>query len=385
MVKKNAVILKKEFPLKKYTEMHSPGYVIEVYKDDNQEEIVFGNRESIPKRKKCNKDTLYDIASLTKVYTAVLIYKAQEEGKLNLYDTIFKIDSRFVSLKHTSVLDLLSHNQEIWTHGYLGDAKSKNEFYKILFSAEVKSNIPTYVDTHYIILSTLLEKIYNKPLEEILKEKILNSLNLTKTTTDPTSKNIASNNYEHKNGTIIDTLKLGLIHDTKARVAKGFGITTGHASIFTTGEELLEFLKTFLNQTLLKKETIQLMLQHQDRNLENYQILKGIVKEQEINQMYQEAVQQNPKIKLLKTYNNMGVRYKNHIKELNDVPKNCSENTVVFSGFTGPAFLIDFNQKIIIIVMCNVIHNTKLNRIQRKKLTDEIIEEIYNETIKERR
>ncbi len=367
--------------LKKYTSFHSPGYVIEVYNNGKQEEIIFGNRETKPFYKECNSDTLYDIASLTKVYTAVLIYIAYEEGKIDIFDYINNIDDRFIYLNNVKIIDLLSHNQDIWTSDYLGNVKSKEEFYEILFLANVKSSFPTYVDTHYIILSTILEKIYNKSFAEILEEKILKRLNLTKTTINPTGDNIASNNYETLNDKIVDDIKPGLIHDTKARVAKSLGIITGHASIFTTGRELLLFLKSFLDNTLLKPETIKLMLDHKDINNDNLEILKSIVPIDDINKMYQNALQINPDLKIMKTYNNMGVRYKNAISFLNDVPDKCSENSVAFSGYTGPSFIIDFDKKIIIVVMCNVMHNTLLDRFERKHNTDIIINDIYNKIV----
>ncbi len=365
--------------LEKYTSFHSPGYVIEIYKNGKEEEIVYGNKETKPKVMPCTKDTLYDIASLTKTYTATLIYIAYEENKLNLNDTIFSLDNHFVNLKEVSVLDLLSHNQELWTNGYLGSAKTKEEFYSILYSASVKETFPTYVDTHYIILSTLLETIYKKTFANILEEKIIKKLNLEHTTTNPSKKDIASNNYEMQNGCEIDLVKPGFIHDTKGRVAASLGITTGHASIFTTGKDLLLFLKSFLDCTLLKKETIEFMRSHQEKNKKNYEILEAIVPKKEINEMYEEAKKLNPELKVMRTYNNMGTRYRNAIKELNDVPTKCSENTIVFSGFTGPSFLIDFDTQIVVIVMCNLMHRTKLNRPERKKYTDEIIEIIYNQ------
>ncbi len=364
--------------LKKYTKFHSPGYVIEIYNSGNCEEIIVGNREIKPTIKECNTDTLYDIASLTKVFTATLVYIAYEERKLNIYDYIKNIDNRFLFLDNITIIDLLSHNQEIWTNGYLGNAKNKEEFYKILFSANIKSDFPTYVDTHYIILSTILEKIYNKSFDKILEEKIFKKLNLKKTTVNPKGSNIASNNYETLNNEIIDYIKSGLIHDTKARVGKSFGIITGHASIFTTAMELLEFLKSFFNHKLLSQKTIDLMLDHSNRNIENYRILRNVVLDADINQMYQNAIKNNLDLKLMKTYNNMGVRYRNNIKALNDIPLNCSDNSITFSGYTGPSFLIDFDKKIIIVVMCNVMHNTKLNRFERKYITDNIIENIYN-------
>lgn len=365
--------------LEKLSEIHSPGYVIEIYNKGEENEIVYGSRETKPTIKPCTKDTLFDIASLTKTYTATLVYIAYEEKKVNLSDTIFAVDNHFTNLKDVTILDLLSHNQEIWTNGYLGSAKTKEEFYTILYSANVKTNFPTYVDTHYIILSTLLETIYQKSYATLLEEKIFKKLNLECTTTTPVGENIASNNYEMQNGCEIDLVTPGKIHDTKGRIAKELGITTGHASIFTTGSDLLKFLKSFLNHTLLTEETIHLMLRHKDKNKENLEILKNVVSEKEINKMYEEAKKKNQEIKVMRTYNNMGTRYRNYIKELNDVPTKCSESTIAFSGFTGPTFVIDFDAQVIVVVMCNVMHRTNLNRTERKKYTDAIIEEICKE------
>lgn len=326
--------------LDKYTKFHSPGYVIEVYKSGKISEKIVGDREVWPVRKVCNSDTLYDIASLTKVYTAVLAYIANEEGYLDLESSVSDVDNRFLNLKCTRVIDLLSHNQEIWTDGYLGNAKSREEFEWILFSARVKSDHPTYVDVHYIILSTILEKVYGMPFERILNEKVLKKLGLEKTTVNPSGENIAVNDEA------MSDIGLGIVHDKKSRVARGFGITTGHAAIFTTGRELLEFLKSFLDGSLLKAETIKKMLGHGEQR-----------------------------------YNNMGVRYYGSVDKLGDVPLTASRNTIVFSGYTGPVFLVDFERRIIIIVMCNVLHNSKLDRLERKHYTDRIVDEIFNQVV----
>lgn len=55
----------------------------------------------------------------------------------------------------------------------------------------------------------------------------------------------------------------------------------------------------------------------------------------------------------------MGTRYRNEIHALNDVPNVSNDNTIAFSGFTVPSFIMDFDEKIIVVVMCNVTHTTK--------------------------
>ncbi len=358
-----------------YLKKHSPGYVIDIYNDKERYEYVIGNRITNPEADKTTSNTLYDIASLTKVFTCVLVYMAYEEGKINLEDTVFDIDNNFSNLKNTKIIDLLSHNQNIWTNGYLGDAKSKEEFYNILYSSYVLENIPTYVDTHYIILGILLEKIYNMSYEELCVKKIFNVLDMNNTTFNPDSNLCASNNFEYRDNIIVDDVYPGLIHDTKGRVAKGYGLNLGHASIFTTGKDLLIFLETFLNNRLLKRETIELMLEHKNTNEENYKKLKEITGEEDVNKAYEIV---NNSLLIPRTYNNMGTRYRNIINKLNDVPDKASDNSISFSGYTGPMFTIDFDNKIIVVIMCNIIHNSKLSREERKALTFEIMNKIFD-------
>lgn len=333
-----------ELDLEKYIGSHSPGYMIGVYHDGKYEEVAIGNRATRPKVEACHTDTLYDIASLTKVYTATLVYIAYEEGRVDIYSRVKDVDERFAELGDVTILDLLSHNQEVWTDGYLGDAKNREEFYKILFSARVKSEIPTYIDAHYMIVSTILEKVYDKSFRKILEEKIFRKLGLKRTTVEPEGDNIASNNYESTDGktdgkTACET-QLGMVHDAKARTGKALRITTGHAAIFTTAKELGKFLRSFLDGRLLRRETVKLMLECRDGN----------------------------------TYNNMGTRYQR-------ISTRCSKKVIEFSGYTGPAFLVDFEREIIVVVMCNVLHNTKLERAERRRITNEIVGEVYGEVV----
>lgn len=366
--------------LQTYIGVHSPGYIIETFKNNTTKEYIIGNKTTYLEAKPLHSNTLYDIASLTKTFTATLIYMAYEENKLKLNDKINSIDSDFKYLNDITIIDLLGFKKEIWTKGYLGDAKSKEEFYKTLHSAYVKSDKRNYIDANYIILSTLLEKIYNISYDKIVEEKIKNKLNLASLTFDPKGDIAPTSDETLPNGKII-TFSYGDTHDTKARTARKLGIYTGHASIFINASDLLKFLKSFLDNSLLKKETIELMLQHDDINFENYELLKKITQSDgDINKLYK-IIKKNTEIDIPKTYNNMGNRYRNLIDEVNDVSANASENTVVFSGYTGPRYLIDFDRKIIIVIMCNVTNHNTLYREERKQITCEIMTNIYNQIL----
>lgn len=365
-----------------YFNIHSPGYVIATLKNHQKNTFVFGNREIKPEIKECNKDTLYDIASLTKTYTAVLIYKAFEEGMIDLNATISHIEPKFKHLQDVSVLDLLGHQVELWTNGYLGTVNDLEEFMNILYSAKVREYRPCYTDVHYIILAILLEKIYDESFINLLNEKVLKPLHLKHTTFFPKGDNIASNNFEWKDGVEITNIYPGVIHDQKARKALELGIGTGHASLFTTAEGLLSFLEqVFFSHTFLKPETIEIMLTHGESEIYNRVMLSKYVSSTDLNQMYLDALEKGLTPPLASNYNFMGARYRHEIKAKNDVPEQALSNSIVFSGFTGPCYVVDFERNIIIVLMCNAIHNSKINRLERKKLLDEIMNQLYEELL----
>jgi CubicO group peptidase (beta-lactamase class C family) len=384
--------------LENYINTHATGYIIKTAQFINKivdiDTYVEGNAAIYPKIEKLNENHLFDIASLTKVFTAIVVYRSVEKNMIKLNDNIKNIDSRFTNLNDVSVLDLLAHRIEIWTDGYLGEAISKVDFYKRLFNSKVRKYHRCYVDAHYMILSTLLEKIYNMSFDKIVEQEILILLNLKNTTFNAENKKfVVSNNYGLVGEKMVDDVYPGLIHDTKARVAKSLGIYLGHAGIFTTAEDLMKLLLCLVDEReiLLKNDTIKKMLQHDNINEELFKSLSSFSKQNNIevscinlNDMYEEILSKckdkNEFFEyVFRSYNYMGTRFKNPIKAKNDVPKEASDNTIVFSGYTGPGFLIDFDRKIVILIMSNICHMSKLTREERKKLSLELMTKIYND------
>ena len=340
--------------INKYLNELSFGYVISTYNKGSINNYVFGNLENFPNQIKMTYDTLFDIASLTKIFTSVLIYNAYEEGIISLNSTIYEINPNFKNLKEVTILDLLSHRIEIWTDGLLKTAKTKKEVMNRIYNSYVKSKKRVYCDSHYIILSFLLEELYEISFQDLIQIKIFNYLGLKSATFNPNiKKNIASTNYENINGTIKDYVLKGIVHDDKARVGRIFNKYLGHAGIFINTDDFMKFMSSvFIKYKMLKKETIQLMLSHDAYYENNYD--------------------------LFKTYNYMGTRFKNLVKELNDVPYAASDMSFVFTGYTGPILFVDYKKKIIIIVMSNSVHLTKFSREQRYKKEVDLLNSIYD-------
>ena len=136
-------------------------------------------------------NTKYRIGSISKIFTSCLIFKAIEEKKLDLNQTI---DSYFPSIenaKKITISNLLNHRSGI--HNFTNDpeyllyntqAKSEKEMVDLI--AKSKSDFEPdskaeYSNSNYVLLSYILEKTYKKPYKEILNTKIIKPLGLKNT------------------------------------------------------------------------------------------------------------------------------------------------------------------------------------------------------------
>lgn len=165
---------------------------VAIYKDNkfiyNKQ---FGFAE-VAKKAKPNHNTKYRIGSISKTFTAVLIFKAIEQGKLNLNQ---KIDKYFPTIKNASKItieNLLHHRSGIYNFtndkkkflSYYTEAKNEQEMLEIIsqydsdFEPDTKAK---YSNTNYLLLSYILEKTYNTTFAQILKDELCTPLSLENT------------------------------------------------------------------------------------------------------------------------------------------------------------------------------------------------------------
>ena len=182
---------------------------------------------------KINKDTLFDIASITKLFTLILVLKLSEEGIINLNDKIVDINPDFKGLEDYTFNDLIRMHGVLYTYVKVKDAKNCEEAYNILKTLYLKNNTRKrnkYNDYGAIVIGKTLEKIVsekiskNLSLADIMKEYIFDKCNMFNTTYNPMGTNISGNGgYDM------------LVHDPITRLLNGI---TGSAGIFTTSLDL---------------------------------------------------------------------------------------------------------------------------------------------------
>lgn len=141
--------------------------------------------------KDANTDSKYRIGSISKTFTATLIFKAIEEKKLSLDQSINKYFPNVKNANKITVGNLLNHRSGIFNltndPNYLNwntSTKSRTELIDMI-SASASNFEPNskaeYSNSNYILLSIILEKIYQKTYSQILNEKIIKPLQLKNT------------------------------------------------------------------------------------------------------------------------------------------------------------------------------------------------------------
>ncbi len=211
---------------------------------------VFGLRALKPKKASMTIDTLFDVASLTKVIaTSTAVMQLVEMGKLNLEDPVAKYWPEFKAngKEEITVRDLLTHYSGLrpaldlkpnWS-GY-ETALRMIEEEKPLFPPG--SNF-IYSDINFIILGELVCRLSGEPLDAYCAKHIFKPLEMEDTSFTPSPafrRRIAPTEYQNGTGKML----WGEVHDP---IAYNMGGVAGHAGIFSTADDLAIFAQMLLD------------------------------------------------------------------------------------------------------------------------------------------
>ena len=201
-----------------------------------------------------NKNTTFEIASITKLFTVVSILQLAEKGELSLSDPISKYLGDFNPPKNRATINqLLLHTAGLVPKGFELDYNTKSSFLESIKNAPMES-IPgekyRYTNAGYTLLAAIIEEASKRPYEDYLNENIFIPLNLTNTTFGfkDSMVNVA-NGYS---GKAVDSLKL---YKTPDYV---WG-DRGPSGILTNVSDLHTFLKGLDDKKLLQGEYQQKM------------------------------------------------------------------------------------------------------------------------------
>lgn len=176
-----------------------------------------------------DNNTLFDIASITKLYTGLLVMRLR---RLNLIDTsrlVNELTCNF-DLKDYSLDDIINMSGIILTPKRLDKCSSKKEVMDTLKHIYVSCNdksIYNYTDMGLIVLTFILEEIFNMNYIDILDKYLINPLGLRATYFPKT--NITGNGRRDNKP-----------NDPKANILNK---PIASAGIFTNSEDLVNLSK----------------------------------------------------------------------------------------------------------------------------------------------
>lgn len=213
-------------------------------------------------------ETRFHIFSLTKTFTAVLIMQLYERRKINLDATIstYYPEYKGEAAQKATIRNLLTYSSgrenkdisspELIHQAYDNTIWNLDDFISTFLSEKLINKPGTkfeYNNGDYILLGKIIEKIYNKPFEEVLKEQILTPLKMSNT------------GFIHHND-IIKNLDEGYSVDESDPFTLHMPTNTYidnlycAGAMYSTPKDLLIFDQAIFNDTLLKKATVNTML-----------------------------------------------------------------------------------------------------------------------------
>ncbi|HSB63071.1 MAG TPA: exo-beta-N-acetylmuramidase NamZ domain-containing protein [Thermoanaerobaculia bacterium] len=221
---------------------------------------AYGHRAVLPALEPMTPDTVFDLASLTKVVaTATSVMALVEDGKLRLQDRVAKHIPEFASgggaRDRVTVEQLLTHRAGLAADDpmdlYTG---TKKEIFERKYRQPL-ANLPgarfVYSDVGDEVLGELVERVSGQPLDEYAAKRVFAPLGMKETGFLPLSSLSKKSSLplslplsriaptEKINGEI----RRGQVHDPRAYALGG---VAGHAGLFSTADDLAKFCAAML-------------------------------------------------------------------------------------------------------------------------------------------
>lgn len=244
-----------------------PGVVVLVGRgDDTLYFRAVGSRRLVPEAAPMMRDTIFDVASLTKPFaTTLAVMHLVETGAVRLDEPAghYLKEFRRKDLDGITIRRLLTHSAglvAIPTSGSVngGFPKAAAALARLPFDYPPGHGFQ-YSDTGFLLLGEVVRRASGLPLDRYLERHIYRPLGLKDTLFNPPSSlrdRLAPTEFH--NG----RLMLGEVHDPRARAVGG---VAGHAGLFSTAGDLARLCRmlvaegTLEGRRILKPTTVKLM------------------------------------------------------------------------------------------------------------------------------
>jgi CubicO group peptidase (beta-lactamase class C family) len=226
-----------------------PGAVAALISSTDEIYIPFGRYTYDPTARPISDESIFDVASLTKILaTTTAIMQLAERKQLALHDKVFNFvpQLRRVPKDQITIFQLLAH-----TAGFPGGEplprhlNSRDEILESICSINLLYPPGTgriYDDLGYILLGLIVESITGVTFDNYCQNEIFEPLGMSETMFVPPKAllgRIVPTEIDADRGGLLR----GIVHDKRAYLMGG---VAGHAGIFTTARDLGKFSRSIL-------------------------------------------------------------------------------------------------------------------------------------------
>jgi CubicO group peptidase (beta-lactamase class C family) len=205
-------------------------------------------------------NTIYQIGSITKQFTATVILKLQEEGKLSVVDKLSIYFPEFQYADGITLENLLTHTSGIYNYTNDIDAGDsdivcnpikKTQVTDIVFKHKPAFKPGTqfrYSNSNYYLLGLIIEKVSGKSYEQNVRDLIFSPLQMNHSLFD----------FKHSADTNIAT-GYKIINDTSDVEASAWRwdstVSYAAGAIFSTTGDLYKWAKVIANKEILSLDS----------------------------------------------------------------------------------------------------------------------------------
>ena len=215
------------------------------------------------------EDSVFDLASLTKLFTGLCAMRLKEEGLLEFGRSVFSYDPRFTGLKDVTVGQLVSFTTELRTQGRIDACETREKALECLFGTVSigKPGRRAYSDIPSMVLKYVFEAASGLPYMEYVRKTVLIPAGMSETWAQVPKERLAdcqSYDGEYRiegSRRILRTgLRPGIPHDPKAAVIQAeTEDLCGHAGLFSTAADMNRFCRAVLAEKIVNRESLREM------------------------------------------------------------------------------------------------------------------------------
>jgi CubicO group peptidase (beta-lactamase class C family) len=218
-----------------------------------------------------NENSQFELASVSKQFTATAIMLLKERNQLTLEDPITKYFPELVNYNKVTIKNLLNHTGGIPSFEEQYQKITDNNFplnnegvIKILLNTKPEFEVNKefqYSNTGYVLLSLIVKKISNQSLNDFLQQNVFEKLGMNRT------KIIVGNNLDYGSNYAfgysydfnLDKWILVENHPDVSNFVLPFKNIDGAKSVNSTILDLYKWEKSFNSEQILNKKSIEEM------------------------------------------------------------------------------------------------------------------------------